>query len=64
MEIDTLPNRFKAKIIDPWIRKLKEGKTLLEAIEMSLKAAKNSMASALGLLLREDRCKRELEEKV
>ena len=56
MEIDTLPNRFKAKIIDPWIRKLKEeGKTLLETMETSFKAAKNLMASVLGLLLMQTR---------
>jgi hypothetical protein len=63
IEIDTLHDRFKTEVIDPWIRKLKEDgeKALLETAEMSLMAAKDLITSAL--LEREDRCKRELDEK-
>ena len=59
---DTLHDRFKDEIVDPWIRKLKEEgeKTLLGTTEARLKAAKDLMTSAL--LERADRCKRTLEE--
>ena len=62
IEIDTLHDRFKDEIIDPWIRELKEEgeKTLLRATEASLEVAKNLMTSAL--LEKEDRCKRKLED--
>ena len=62
IELDTLQHRFKAEIIDPWIRKLKEEgeKTLLGTTKASLKAAKDLTTSPL--LEREDRCKREMEE--
>ena len=61
IEIDTLQNRFKEEIIDPWVRKLKEEgeKLLLGITGASLKAARNLTTSPL--LEREDRCKRELE---
>ena len=63
IEIDTLHDRFKNEIIDPWIGKLKEEgeKTLLGITETRLKAAKDLMASAF--VEKEDRCKRELDEK-
>jgi len=63
IEIDSLHDRFKAEMIDPWIRRLKEEgeKALLGTIEASLMAAKELIASAL--LEREDRCKRELDDK-
>ena len=63
IEIDTLHDRFKDEIVDPWIRELKEEgeRTLLEASQASIQAAKDLMTSAL--LEREDRYKRELEEK-
>jgi hypothetical protein len=63
IEIDTLHDRFKDEIINPWIRKLREEgeKTLLRTTETSFKAAKELMTSAL--LEKEARCKRELEEK-
>ena len=62
IDIDTLQDRFKDEIIDPWIRKLKEEgeKTLLGTTGASLKAAKNLTTSPL--LEREDRYKRELDE--
>ena len=62
IEIDTLHDRFKDEIVDPWIRKLKEEgeKALLEAIEASLEVAKNLMTSAL--LEKEEQCKQKLEE--
>ena len=62
IEIDTLHDRFKDEIVDPWIRKLKEQgeKALLGVTEASLEVAKNLMTSAV--LGKEDRCKRELEE--
>ena len=62
IEIDTLHDRFKDEIVNPWIKKLKEEgeKTLLGATEASLEVAKNLMTSAL--LEKEDRCKRKLEE--
>ena len=60
--IDTLHDRFKDEIIDPWIRKLREEgeKSLLGTTEARLKVAKNLMTSTL--LERADRCKRTLEE--
>ena len=63
IRIDTLHDRLKDEIVDPWIRKLKEEgeNTLFGTTEAGLKAAKNLLTSAL--LEREDRCKRELEEK-
>jgi hypothetical protein len=63
IEIDTLHDRFKDEIIDPWMRKLKEDgeKTLLGTAETRFNAAKDLLASAL--LEREERYKRELEEK-
>ena len=63
IEIDTLHDRFKDKIVDPWIRELKEEgeRTLLEVSQASIRAAKDWMASAL--LEKEDRYKRELEAK-
>ena len=63
IEIDTLHDRFKGEIIDPWIRKLKEEEeaTLLEIAGTSFRAAKDWVTSAL--LEREDRFKQELDEK-
>ena len=63
IEIDTLHDRFKREIIDPWIRKLKEEgeATLLGTTGMSLLAARNWVTSAL--LEREARCKQELDIK-
>jgi hypothetical protein len=63
IDIDTLHDRFKNEVIDPWIRKLKEEgeKALLETIETRFKAAQEMITSAL--LEREDRYKRELDEK-
>ena len=63
IEIDTLHDRIKGEIIDPWIRKLKEeGEiTLFGITETSFKAAKDWMAYALPE--REDRCKQVLEKK-
>ena len=63
IEIDTLHDRFKREIIDPWIRKLKEEgeTTLLGIIGTVLMAAKDWITSAL--LERELRCKQELEKK-
>ena len=63
IEIDTLHDRFKGEIIDPWIRKLKEEgeATLLGTTGMSLLAARNWVTSAL--LEREARCKQELDIK-
>ena len=63
IEIDTLHDRFKGEIIDPWIRKLKEEgeTTLLGTIGTVLMTAKDWITSAL--LERELRCKRELEKK-
>ena len=64
IEIDTLHDRFKGEIIDPWIRKLKEEgeKTLSGITETSFKAAKDWMFHALAE--REYRCEQELEKKV
>jgi len=61
--MDTLHDRFKGEMINPWIRKLKEEgeKALLGATETSLIAAKELITSAL--LERKDRCKRELDDK-
>ena len=61
VDIDALHGRFKAEIIDPWIRRLKEEgeRALLVTTEASLMAAKELITSAL--LEREDRCKRELD---
>ena len=61
--MDTLRDRFKDEMINPWIRNLKEEgeKALLGTIETSLMAAKELITSAL--LEREDRCKRELDDK-
>ena len=63
IEIDTLHERFKNDIVDPWIRKLKEEgeATLLGTIGMSFKNGKEWMTSAL--LEKELQCKQELEEK-
>ena len=63
IEIDTLHDRFKNEIIDPWIGNLKRQgeKALLGITEMRLKAAKDLMTSAL--VEKEERCKRELDEK-
>ena len=63
IEIDTLHDRFKNEIIDPWIEKLKEEgeKTLLRISETRFKVAKGLMTSPL--IEKEDRCKRELDEK-
>ena len=62
IEIDTLHDRFKNEIIDPWIGKLKEGeKTLLGITETRFKAAKDLMTFAL--VEQEDWCKQELDEK-
>ena len=63
IEIDTLHDRIKGEIIDPWIRKLKEEgeKTLFGITETSFKATKDWMAYALPE--REDRCKQVLEKK-
>jgi len=63
IEMDTLHDRFKGEIINPWIRKLKEEgeKALLGATETSLMAAKELITSAL--LESKDRCKRELDDK-
>ena len=63
IEMDTLHDRFKDEMINPWIRNLKEEgeKALLGATETSLMAAKELITSAL--LEREDRCKRELDDK-
>ena len=62
IEIDTLHDQFKDRVIDPWIRKLKEEgeKTLLGTTEARLRVAKNLMTSSL--VEKEDRCKRKLEE--
>jgi hypothetical protein len=63
IDIDTLHDRFKGEIIDPWIKKLKEEgeKSLIGTIETSYLTAKNLMTSALE---REDRrFERELEGK-
>ena len=60
--MDTLHDRFRGEVIDPWIEKLKEeGEKLLGTSEASVKAAKNLMVSAL--LERGDQYKRELEGK-
>ena len=63
VEIDTLYDRFKDEIIDPYIKKLKEEgeATLLGTTWTSIMAAKDWMTSALHE--REDRCKQELEKK-
>ena len=63
IETETLRNRFKGEMVDPWIRKLKEEgeKALLGTTETSFMAAKDLMTSAL--LEREDRYKQELDEK-
>jgi len=63
IEMDTLHDRFRDEMINPWIRKLKEEgeKALLGATETSLMAAKELITSAL--LEREDPCKRELDDK-
>ena len=63
IEIDTLHDRFKNEMIDPWIKKLKEEgeETLLRTTETRFRATKTLMASAL--LEKENRCKRELEKK-
>jgi len=63
IEIDTLHDRFKDEIINPWIGRLKEEgeKALLGTIKTNLKAAKELITAAL--LEREDRCKRELDDK-
>jgi len=63
IDIDTLHDRFKDEIIDPWIQQMKEAgeKALLGTIETRFKAAKNLMTSAL--VEREDRYKQELEKK-
>ena len=62
LKIDTLHDRFKDRIIDPWIEQLKEEgeKTLLQAAEAGLKVAENLVTSAL--LEKEDRCKWKLEK--
>ena len=63
IEIDTLHDRFKNEIIDPWIGKLKEEgeKALLGITETRLKAAKDLMTSAL--VEKEKSYKRELDDK-
>ena len=63
IEIDTLHDRFKSEIIDPWIRKLKEEgeATLLRTTGTSIRAAKDWVTSAL--LEREARCKQGLDKK-
>ena len=63
IEIDTLHDRLKDEIIDPWIGKLKEEgeKTLLGITETRLKASRDLMTSAL--VEKEYRCKREADEK-
>ena len=63
IEIDTLHDRFKNEIINPWISKLREEgeKAVLGATVTSLTAAKELITSAL--LEREDRCKRDLDDK-
>jgi hypothetical protein len=63
IEIDTLYDRYKGEMIDPWIRKLKEEgeKALLGNIETSFRAAKDLMTPAL--IEKEDRYKRELDGK-
>ena len=62
IEIDTLHDRCKDEIVDPWIRKLKEEgeRTLLGTTEARLRVAKNLMTSAL--LEKKEQCKRKLEE--
>ena len=61
--IDTLHDRFRGEIVDPWIRNLKEEgeATLLGITGTSFKAAKDWVTSAL--LEIEDPCKQELEKK-
>ena len=63
IEINTLHDRFKNEIVDPWIGKLKEEgeKTLLGITETRLKASRDLMTFAL--VEKEDRCKRELDKK-
>ena len=63
IKIDTLHDRFKNEIIDPWIGKLKEEgeKTLLGITETRFKAAKDLMTSALAV--KEEQCKQGLDEK-
>jgi len=57
IEMDTLHDQFKDKMINPWIRNLKEEgeKALLGTTEVSLMAVKELITSAL--LEREDQCK-------
>ena len=61
IEMDTLHDRFKGEIIEPWIRRLKEEgeNTLFGITEMSFKAAKDWMIRAL--LGREGRYKQQLD---
>ena len=63
IEIDTLHDRLKGEIVDPWIRKLKwEGeKTLFGITEASFKFARDWMAKTLRE--RELQCKRQFENK-
>ena len=63
LRVDEIHNRYKDEIVDPWIRSLKEEgeKSLIGAIEVSSKVAKELVTSALE---REDnRYKRELDGK-
>ena len=63
IEMETLRDRFKDDIVDPWIRNLKEEgeATLLGIIGMSFKNGKDWVTSAL--LEKELQYKQELEEK-
>ena len=63
IEMDTLQERFKDDIVDPWIKKLKEeGEiALFGTIGTSFTDAKDWMTSALRE--KELRCKQELEKK-
>lgn len=62
IEIDTLYDRFKNDIVDPWIRKLKEAGELrlFGTIGSNFTGTKDWMTSAL--LEKELRCKQELEK--
>ena len=61
--IDTLHDRFKGEIVDPWIKKLREegGNALLGTTKARFMAAKNLVTSPL--FERRLRYKRELDEK-
>ena len=63
IDIDPLQDRFKTDIVEPWIKKLKEGgqDTLFRTIGTSFTDAKEWMTSALRE--KELRCREELEKK-